>query len=116
MVPSLRHEWPAYDFLEPFVDEIAAFQRKVHSRVLDPLLRLFALLLELPEDYFAKVSEQALFLRNVSESPATDQARDDQAHGWERPTEDHLRYMRYIPNSQEVDAKLEDKQYLNGHT
>lgn len=56
MVPSLQHEWPAYDFLEPFVDEIATFQRKVHSRVLDPLLRLFALLLELPEDYFAKVS------------------------------------------------------------
>ncbi|GAA5967434.1 hypothetical protein JCM8115_000789 [Rhodotorula mucilaginosa] len=92
LVPSLQHEWPAYDFLDPFVDEIATFQRKVHSRVLDPLLRLFALLLELPEDYFAK------------------------AHGWERPTEDHLRYMRYIPNSQEVDAKLEDKQYLNGHT
>jgi isopenicillin N synthase-like dioxygenase len=56
LVPSLQHEWPAYDFLDPFVDEIATFQRKVHSRVLDPLLRLFALLLELPEDYFAKVS------------------------------------------------------------
>lgn len=63
-VPSLQHEWPAYDFLVPFVDEIAAFQRKVHSRVLDPLLRLFALLLELPEDYFAKVSGRFLRERN----------------------------------------------------
>lgn len=56
MTPSLAHEWPVeYDWLQPFKPEIEAFQRKVHERVLDPLLRLFALLLELPEDYFSAV-------------------------------------------------------------
>lgn len=55
IVPSLAHEFPAYDFLQPFKPEIESFQRKVHERVLDPLLRLFALLLELPEEYFAAV-------------------------------------------------------------
>ncbi|GAA5904018.1 hypothetical protein JCM8208_001764 [Rhodotorula glutinis] len=93
VTPSLAHEWPVeYDWLQPFQPEIEAFQRKVHERVLDPLLRLFALLLELPEDYFAA------------------------PHAWERPSEDHLRYMRYTPNPREVDDKLQDKQYLNGHT
>lgn len=57
LVPSLQHEWPAYDFLQPYVPEIEVFQRKVHSQVLDPLLRLFALLLELPEGYFAEVGQ-----------------------------------------------------------
>ncbi|GAA6018472.1 hypothetical protein JCM11491_007010 [Sporobolomyces phaffii] len=92
ITPALDHEFPAYDFLVPFKGEVEAFQRKVHQRVLMPLLKLFALLLELPEDYFSK------------------------AHEWERPSEDHLRYMRYIPNSKEVDELLPDKQYLNGHT
>lgn len=56
MTPSLAHEWPVeYDWLQPFKPEIEAFQRKVHERVLDPLLRLFALLLELPEDCFSAV-------------------------------------------------------------
>ncbi|GAA5917184.1 hypothetical protein JCM6882_000544 [Rhodosporidiobolus microsporus] len=92
ITPSLANEWLPYRFLEPFKPEIEAFQKKVHANVLDPLLRLFALLLELPEGYFAD------------------------PHAWDRPTEDHLRYMRYIPNSKEVDAKLQDQQYLNGHT
>ncbi|GAA5973012.1 hypothetical protein JCM11641_000363 [Rhodosporidiobolus odoratus] len=91
-VPSLAHEWPAFDFLQPFKPEIEEFQRKVHHNVLDPLLRLFALLLELPEEYFSA------------------------PHAWERPSEDHLRYMRYLPNSAEVDARLDDKQYLNAHS
>ena len=56
MTASLAQEWPVeYDWLQPFKPEIEAFQRKVHERVLDPLLRLFALLLELPEDYFSAV-------------------------------------------------------------
>ncbi|GAA5962168.1 hypothetical protein JCM3765_003883 [Sporobolomyces pararoseus] len=92
ITPSLAHEFPAFDFLNPFKPEIEVFQKKVHQRVLIPLLRLFALLLELPEDYFSA------------------------PHEWERPSEDHLRYMRYIPNSKEVDELLPDKQYLNGHT
>ncbi|GAA6010478.1 hypothetical protein JCM10207_001324 [Rhodosporidiobolus poonsookiae] len=92
VIPSLDDHFPGYDFLQPFKGEIEAFQRKVHERVLMPLLKIFALLLELPEDYFAA------------------------PHDWDRPTEDHLRYMRYIPNSKEVDAKLTDQQYLNGHT
>ncbi|BGP19606.1 Putative flavonol synthase [Rhodosporidiobolus nylandii] len=92
ITPSLAHEFPGFDFLQPFKPEIEAFQRKVHANVLDPLLRLFALMLELPEDFFAA------------------------PHAWERPSEDHLRYMRYIPNTAEVDKRLEDKQYLNAHS
>ncbi|GAA5866144.1 hypothetical protein JCM8547_000612 [Rhodosporidiobolus lusitaniae] len=92
VTPSLAKEWLDWDFLRPFKGEIEQFQRKVHQNVLDPLLRLFALMLELPEDYFAA------------------------PHAWERATEDHLRYMRYTPNSRETDAKLPDQQYLNGHT
>lgn len=53
---SLEHEFPEFDFLQPFKGEIEAFQRKVHQNVLTPLLKLFALLLELPEDYFSAVS------------------------------------------------------------
>ncbi|GAA5941694.1 uncharacterized protein JCM15063_002644 [Sporobolomyces koalae] len=85
-------DFPPSAFLEPFKPEIEAFQRKVHQRVLIPLLKLFALLLELPEDYFSA------------------------PHEWDRPSEDHLRIMRYIPNPAEVDDLLPDKQYLNGHT
>ncbi|GAA6044217.1 hypothetical protein JCM8097_002266 [Rhodosporidiobolus ruineniae] len=92
IVPSLANEWLVWPWLEPFKPEIEAFQQKVHQNVLDPLLRLFALMLELPEGYFAE------------------------PHAWERATEDHLRYMRYTPNPKEVDDKLDDKQYLNGHT
>lgn len=110
-MPSLAHEFPSYDFLQLLKPEIEAFQRKVHERVLDPLLRLFALLLELPEDYFAAVG---LFVWPHSAVALAD-AENVQAHAWDRPTEDHLRYMRYIPNPREVDEKLPDKQYLNGH-
>ncbi|KAK5698271.1 putative flavonol synthase [Elasticomyces elasticus] len=92
ITPSMAHEFPDFKHLEPFKSEIEAFQKKIHERVLTPLLKLFALLLELPEDYFAG------------------------PHAWNRPSEDHLRYMRYIPNSAETDALLPEKQYLNGHT
>ncbi|GAA5830034.1 hypothetical protein JCM5353_003954 [Sporobolomyces roseus] len=92
VTPALDHEFPSYNYLAPLKSEIQAFQQKVHQRVLIPLLKLFALLLELPEDYFSA------------------------PHEWERPSEDHLRYMRYIPNTKEVDDQLPDKQYLNGHT
>lgn len=44
---------PPYEFLLRFKDEIESFQRKVHAKILDPLYRLFAIMLELPEDYFA---------------------------------------------------------------
>jgi len=56
ITPSMAHEFPRFDLLEPFKPEIEAFQRKIHERVLTPLLKLFALFLELPEDYFAGVS------------------------------------------------------------
>lgn len=48
-------EFPSYEYLAPLKAEIEAFQRKVHARILDPLLRLLALLLKLPEGYFAEV-------------------------------------------------------------
>ncbi|EIM91330.1 Clavaminate synthase-like protein [Stereum hirsutum FP-91666 SS1] len=89
--PSLAHERLRYDFLEELRSETKAFQVKLHQRILEPLLKLFALLLELPEDYFSA------------------------AHAFDKPAEDHLRYMRYTPNEREVDAKI-DNQYTKAHT
>ncbi|GAA5860114.1 hypothetical protein JCM8547_009185 [Rhodosporidiobolus lusitaniae] len=90
-VPSLADVQLKFDFLKPFQPEIKAFTHKVHSRILDPLLRLFALLLELPEEYLAG------------------------PHGWEEPSEDHLRYMLHTPRSAEESARL-GNHYSKGHT
>ncbi|ORY88268.1 Clavaminate synthase-like protein [Leucosporidium creatinivorum] len=91
ITPSLAHELPGYDFIAAHQVEIEAFQRKIHSNVLAPLLSLFALLLELPESYFLT------------------------PHEWDRRTEDHLRYMKYRPNSPEDDRAIGNI-HLNGHT
>ncbi|GAA5827757.1 hypothetical protein JCM11251_007659 [Rhodosporidiobolus azoricus] len=87
----LADEQLKHDFVEPFRGEIGAFSRKVHSQVLDPLLRLFALLLELPEDYLAA------------------------PHAYDQASEDHLRYMNYSPLKAEEYERL-GNQSVKGHT
>jgi hypothetical protein len=67
----LKDEQLSFPFLDPYRGEIKAFSEKVHARILDPLLRLFSLLLELPETYLAD------------------------PHAYHKASEDHLRYVRF---------------------
>ena len=60
------------DLLKAHLPEIEAFSRALHSNVVIPLLRLFAIVLQLPdEDYLVK------------------------QHSYEKRSEDHFRYMIY---------------------
>ncbi|GAA6037780.1 hypothetical protein JCM8097_005030 [Rhodosporidiobolus ruineniae] len=89
--PVLEDEQLKIDFIKPFRAEIGEFSKQVHSRVLDPLLRLFSLLLELPEDYLAA------------------------PHAYDKASDDHLRYMIYRAKSAEESAVI-GNQYVKGHT
>ncbi|KAI4741621.1 Clavaminate synthase-like protein [Aureobasidium sp. EXF-12298] len=77
--------------LQDHIDEIETFSRKCHSEVVVKLLRLFALLLEVDEEFFVK-----------------DHVYDDFG-------EDHLRYMHYAARSAEENAKVGEL-YTPGHT
>ncbi|KZT51519.1 Clavaminate synthase-like protein [Calocera cornea HHB12733] len=76
--------------VQAYLTEIEAFQRSLHSEVLDPLFTLLALALELPEDYFTKL------------------------HVYDEESEDHLRYMKYGRYLPEENAKL--NVWTSGHT
>ncbi|KAI1654321.1 Clavaminate synthase-like protein [Daldinia decipiens] len=78
--------------LQSNIKEIEAFSRKCHEEVVVKLLRLFAILLELPDE---------------------DQLVRD--HLYDVRGEDHLRYMHYAARSQEENAKLANL-YGTGHT
>ncbi|PLB43999.1 iron/ascorbate family oxidoreductase [Aspergillus steynii IBT 23096] len=72
--------------------EIEAFSRKCHSEVVEKLLRLFAILLELPDE---------------------DQLVRD--HQYDVKGEDHLRYMHYEARNSEDNKKVGGL-YIPGHT
>ncbi|KAJ5928956.1 hypothetical protein N7466_007912 [Penicillium verhagenii] len=74
------------------IEEIEAFSRKCHTEVVEKLLRLFAILLELPEE---------------------DQLVRD--HQYDVKGEDHLRYMHYATRSAEENKKVGGL-YSAGHT
>ncbi|SPO07421.1 probable iron/ascorbate family oxidoreductases [Cephalotrichum gorgonifer] len=78
--------------LEENIKEIEEFSRKCHDEVVVKLLRLFAILLELPDE---------------------DQLVKD--HQYDVVGEDHLRYMHYAARSAEDNAKVADL-YTPGHT
>ncbi|KII90128.1 hypothetical protein PLICRDRAFT_174911 [Plicaturopsis crispa FD-325 SS-3] len=82
---------PQHDLVRTFADEIAPFHRLVWENVVRKLMVLFALIIELPENYFVD------------------------RHAYDRPSEDHLRYMIYHPRSAKEDAKIGD-QWSAGHT
>lgn len=64
------------DLLKAHLPEIETFQRALHSNVVLPLLRLFAIVLQLPdEDYLVR------------------------QHSFDRKSEDHFRYMIYHPRT-----------------
>ncbi|CAI7638022.1 unnamed protein product [Penicillium pancosmium] len=74
------------------IAEIEAFSRKCHTEVVEKLLRLFAILLELPDE---------------------DQLVRD--HQYDVRGEDHLRYMHYAARSAEENEKV-GSLYSPGHT
>ncbi|KAF3400917.1 hypothetical protein DPV78_005756 [Talaromyces pinophilus] len=66
------------DLIKAHLSEIETFHRALHANVVLPLLRLFAIILELPdEDYLVK------------------------QHTYEEKSEDHFRYMLYYPRTEE---------------
>lgn len=85
-----KYEHPA--LLEAHMDEIEVFQRALHANVVLPLLRLFAIILQLPdEEYLVK------------------------QHTYERKSEDHFRYMLYHARSEE-EWKAAGYGATGGHT
>ncbi|KAF5392111.1 hypothetical protein D9757_003208 [Collybiopsis confluens] len=80
-----------HDLIRAYEDEIKPFHRLVWDNVIRKLFVLFAIILELPEDYFVE------------------------RHEYDVPSEDHLRYMIYHPRAAEEDAKI-GGQWSSGHT
>ncbi|XPS98258.1 hypothetical protein M3J09_007467 [Ascochyta lentis] len=75
---DFRGKYDQPDLLKAHLPEIEVFQKALHSNIVLPLLRLFAVVLQLPdEDYLVK------------------------QHTYERKSEDHFRYMIYHPRSNE---------------
>lgn len=80
------------DLIKAHLPEIEKFHRALHSNVVLPLLRLFAMVLQLPdENYLVK------------------------QHTYEEKSEDHFRYMLYYPRTEEEWAEA-DYGKKGGHT
>ncbi|KAH9921818.1 Clavaminate synthase-like protein [Fomitopsis serialis] len=77
--------------LRPLIPEIEAFAKFNHFHVLHPLLRLFALGLELPEDTFVNI------------------------HEYDAAGESYVRFMKYYPRTQDEETKTKNV-WLKGHT
>ncbi|EPT02050.1 hypothetical protein FOMPIDRAFT_1119271 [Fomitopsis schrenkii] len=77
--------------IRPFIPEIEAFGKFNHLQVLHPILRLFALSLELPEDAFVNI------------------------HGYKADGETYVRFMKYYPRTEEEETKSKGV-WLKGHT
>lgn len=86
------HERPQPPVLKDHIDEIEAFSRKCHDQVVVKLLKLFAIMLELPDE---------------------DQLVRD--HQYDVKGEDHLRYMHYKARSAEENHSVGEL-YSAGHT
>ncbi|EXJ53942.1 hypothetical protein A1O7_09279 [Cladophialophora yegresii CBS 114405] len=72
-------------------DEIRYFATHIHFQIVRKLLVLFALVLELPEDYFLNI------------------------HRYDEQSDCHFRYMKYHRRSAEENEKL-DNVWVKGHT
>lgn len=77
-------------FIHDHYNEVSTFSREAFE-VARKLFVLFAIILELDENYFAD------------------------KHAYDDPSDDHLRYMSYKPRSVEEDAKVENT-WSRGHT
>jgi isopenicillin N synthase-like dioxygenase len=87
-----HHERPHPSVLQDNIEEIEAFSRKCHNEVVVKLLRLFAIILELPDE---------------------DQLVRD--HEYDVKGEDHLRYMHYKARTPEENRQVGEL-YAAGHT
>jgi len=80
------------EIIRRHLSEIEQFSRHIHDFILLPLLRIFAVALELPdEDYFVD------------------------RHNYEAKGLEYLRYMKYHPRSREADAEVSNI-WARGHT
>lgn len=85
-----KYEQP--DLIKAHYPEIKHFQRTLHENVVLPLLRLFAIILQLPdEEYLVK------------------------QHTFAEKSEDHYRYMIYHPRTEE-EYKAANYGREGGHT
>lgn len=87
---------PAFERPHPSIinenrEEIERFARHIHEHIVGKLLVLFAIILELPEDYFL--------------------AR----HRYDEKSDCHLRYMKYHHRTEDENRQLEDV-WIKGHT
>ncbi|KFH40543.1 hypothetical protein ACRE_087650 [Hapsidospora chrysogenum ATCC 11550] len=89
-IPALQRPHPS--IIQDNKSEIEHFARHIHNNVVQKLLTLFAIVLELPEDYFV--------LRHRYEEAISDC---------------HLRYMKYHARDAATNAKL-DNVWVKGHT
>ncbi|KAI0128989.1 gibberellin 2-oxidase [Xylariales sp. AK1849] len=90
--PDFKGRYNHPDLIKAHLPEIEVFHRALHSNVVLPLLRLFAIVLKLPdEDFLVK------------------------QHTYDKKSEDHFRYMLYYPRTEEEWA---DSKYgvTGGHT
>ena len=74
---------PINPLLKAHWDEISAFNKKLYDQVLSRLYVLIAIMLELPEDYFLKIT------------------------AYERSSEDKIRYMSQKPHTREEHAIIQ---------
>ncbi|KAK5117505.1 hypothetical protein LTR85_008890 [Meristemomyces frigidus] len=76
--PEFAGKYNYPDLLNAHMSEIEKFQRELHANIVLPLLRLFAIILELPdEEYLVK------------------------QHTFDEKSEDHSRYMIYHPRTEQ---------------
>jgi len=79
------------EVLKPHWAEIEKFSRHIHFQIVEKLLVLFAIIMELPEDYFV------------------------QRHKYEERSDCYLRYLKYHARTPEDNVALNNV-WLNGHT
>lgn len=77
-----EYERPQPEIIQEHRQEIETFAKTIYSDVVRKLLTLFAIILELDEDYFLK------------------------HHRYEQKSDCHLRYMKYHARSAEENARL----------
>ncbi|WWD22269.1 hypothetical protein CI109_106760 [Kwoniella shandongensis] len=95
-IPKFTPDFPAKEthpqLIQTNWDTIESFAKRVHTNVVERLMKIFAIVLELEdEDYFAK------------------------KHDYEKKGEDHMRYMLYHSRSDEVNKEAKEL-YSTGHT
>ncbi|KAL1962661.1 hypothetical protein VTN77DRAFT_9295 [Rasamsonia byssochlamydoides] len=86
-----EHERPHPQLILDHYEEIKEFSLHIHNKILLPLLRLFAYVLEIDEEYLVNL------------------------HRYEAEGLEYLRYTQYYPRTPEEDQKL-DNIWARGHT